>query len=482
MRNKTILAIFVIIVANLKSEIIKENILLEYPFNFTTKNNQYLFKSDDFYLDLFRSNFSKENFKRKDNFPKINDLTKREKENTLYSIELSASVTDSIRYDKDDDENLNSLSLKNNTLINIGKNLTLYNQMLLDQALYDNPNYSGKKWNGLAGYTRVAFCEYRYNFLTARFGKYPVDQGVSNFDNLLFSETHEGFTKLHLIANFDHFSFETFSGKLNSIDRNISMHRVKFDINRYIKFNITEVAVYTGETNIEYVNPFTFYHGVQLNGGGESNTIGYFEFETYPTDYLRIYSGLLIDDIQVEEKSVGDLEPNELGWIIGFSFKDIISKDDLFEYEYSGITNRTFNTTHKGQKFMLGEADSETELLGNKLGNDFDIHRARYINKVNNSIKWNISLSYLRKGEGSVQGDFDEPWEEFTLEEGYSEKFPYGDIKYTFESEIGVNYNYKNLINFDLHTLYSKTMNEDYNIKVGLSISTTIEYFKMGSI
>ena len=465
-----------------------------YSFNFiisSTSTSSYIFLDNQLNDKLFYNTFGK----RKFDYPFYDDKKNRqitnEKGNSnddndnkkIFEIKFNASISDSIYYDNNNDV-VNSFKARNTILFTIGDNFRVFNDMLLDQSLYENPNYSGNKWRNLAGYTRSAFCEFNldeYSF-TARFGRYPVNQGVSNFDNFLFSETAEGFTKLHFLFDFEKLSFETFSGKLNNMDRNIAMHRIRFDFNQYFKFNITEAVVYTGVTNIEYVNPFTFYHGVQLNGGGEANTVGSFEFESYLSDNFRFYTAFLLDDIQLDNQVVGDLEPDEIGWLGGFSLKNIFTGNkDLLEYEYSGITKRTYNTPHDGQKFMLGSTGSESELLGNKLGNDFDIHRLRYILFFSKNSTYKLNLNYLRKGEGSVQDEFDTPWiEGYTVEEGYSEPFPTGDIKYIFSSEIGFDYLFGKYGKISSYLIYSKVMNGgDATFKGGVMLSIEFEYLNL---
>ena len=467
MRNKILKTITLLCL--LSSPFYDINAAVENQFKF------YLFKSEGLTDELFLENFSKPKF----------DYPLRKFENPdskSYTISASAIIENSTFYNSYNTTKNNRFVASNRVLFNFGENISFYNEMVFDQELADDPFYTGKVWrNNLAGFTKAAFGEYRKDFLTVRFGVYPTDIGVSNFDNLLFSETVEGFSKLQMNFTFDKFSFSTFVGKLNDENRNISMHRVKYTPNRYFNISLIETVIYGGDMQFKYANPFTFYHGVQLNDQQPANTLGSFEVESYLNDNFRLYGSFLLDDYQFDNKERGDLEPNEIGWAIGCSWKNFYFKKDLLEYEYSGITNRTFNTSDSTgiERFMLGKKNEirlgRGEYLGNKLGNDFDIHRIKYVTFLKKD-KISFSFAYLRCGEGSPRNKWDTPWMEYSVDEGYSESFPTGNITLIASYKTEYKKTFSKYLEVYTYFNYLETMNEDDELEVGLKLKLNLNY------
>lgn len=444
---------------------------------FTLKNRTegYIFKSDNQTDELFMKNFGNSKF----DYPYRNIML--EDDDFTYKISAGTELEFSGWYNSDDDNDEDDYNIKgvHRILFKIGENVNIYNEMLMEKRLADDPNYQGKVWNDIAGFTRSAFIEYNKSFFTARFGKYPVEMGVSNFDNFLFSETNDGYTKLYFRAKFNRFGFDTFSGKLGDNDRNISMHRVSFDFGKYLKLYISESVVYTGNVNWEYINPFTSYYGIQQNDDMPGNVLGTLEAESYVTDYLRIYGAFLLDDIQVDNEKSSDLEPAEIGFMIGFSYLNLFFDKDLFEYEYSGITNRTYNTptNREGEKYFTGTVeDGYYELIGNKLGCDFDIHRLKYT-LFKFDAKLSLLASYLRKGEGDPRKEFDEPWLEYTVDEGYSEPFPTGDVNEVVSLRLEGEKTFFDYLKGKLFIdIKNESETDDTFFKAGAVVSADIDY------
>jgi hypothetical protein len=66
------------------------------------------------------------------------------------------------------------------------------------------------------------------------------------------------------------------------------------------------------------VNPFLISHGASINDEavtGENNAFLSVDLRGRPTQKSEVYGELLIDDVQVETKVPGDLEPDELGFL-----------------------------------------------------------------------------------------------------------------------------------------------------------------------
>jgi len=85
-----------------------------------------------------------------------------------------------------------------------------------------------------------------------------------------------------------------------------------------------------------------FYHAVQLNEDVDDNTFLGLDFCWYLNNRHKLYGQLMVDDMQVDDKAIGDQEPDEIGYMLGFSTLDLFDLLDL-SARYLKITNRTYN-------------------------------------------------------------------------------------------------------------------------------------------
>jgi len=245
----------------------------------------------------------------------------------------------------------------------------------------------------------------------------------------------------------------------NIANRYLSAHRVDATfLNGRLQMGITEAVIYGGvNRQIEwaFLNPFLSYHGVQYNDAIGSNTLGTVDLLFYPTKKWRMYGSMLIDDIQVEKKIVGDLEPNEIGWIIGTSYADPLQIDGLsFLLEYAKVTNRTYKTVQPYEVVAFRGVP-----LGHPLGNDFDHWNLGASYWLNPGLRLKFSYLKTRKGEGSLFSPWDSPWENYTVAEGYHEPFPTGIVEKTSSFKMEACWYFKNWLRFYSHVDYSEVGN-----------------------
>lgn len=63
------------------------------------------------------------------------------------------------------------------------------------------------------------------------------------------------------------------------------------------------------------------------------------------------YGQLLIDDLQIEKTRPGDLEPNEIGYLVGGQVADALGlRATTIGVEYTRVANRTCNTAMELEK------------------------------------------------------------------------------------------------------------------------------------
>jgi len=314
--------------------------------------------------------------------------------------------------------------------------LSIVNIMTIDPHATDNSGYIGKEWRGLSGYTEQAYLRWNTKYVRLLVGRSYIINGPGRKGALLFSDVCRPLDNFRLDFLLGKFSFQSVIAKLdpiNSSRRYLSSHRLGIYFKKF-QFAITELVLYGGinqELEFAYMNPFLFFHAEQMNGPGFSgNTLGTIDFR-YLGKGWSFYGESLIDDIQLDKKEPGDLEPNELGFILGADFADPLGIEGFyFACEYAAITNRTYKTPNEYEFYI-----HRNEPIGYPLGSDLDRWNCRLKKYLNN---WQIALEldYIRRGEGETDKPWDQPWFDYTVEEGYSEPFPTGLIEYV--RDIGV--------------------------------------------
>ncbi len=325
------------------------------------------------------------------------------------------------------------------------RHLALYNVINLDQNLGDDPNYIGKRWRGFTGFTEQAYALLHFDKYLVKFGRDFIRWGRARDATLLISDYARPID--HLLAQFD-FSRARFTYVAAKLDRrplaDSSIARYGVDYaERYLtavraeaevgknrlQFAFTQFVVSGGPSRVfewNYLNPFLIYHGEQLNDKQQGGNIFVaLDFIARPKLGLEFYGQLLIDDIQVEKRGRGDLEPNEIGYLLGVEKAVNAATIGL---EYTRVANRTYNTVREWEKFLHRQRP-----LAHFLGNDFDrwlLHTNLYAGR---QVQLYLTAELLRRGEGRIDSAFDRPWENATLEEGYHEKFPFGVVERSWQ-------------------------------------------------
>ncbi len=171
-----------------------------------------------------------------------------------------------------------------------------------------------------------------------------------------------------------------------------------------------------------------FYHSVQLNEKIDDNTFLGLDAAYLIRDRVKLYGQFLIDDYQVENKSLSDREPNELGMMLGAQWVNLFNLFDL-TVEYLRINNRVYN-----QKFERNRYDNRGQLIGHVLGPDADRWSLAVSRWFTYERKIGLNIFYERHGEGSYLSPWTEPWLDTTS--NFSESFPTGVVQTQFSSAI----------------------------------------------
>lgn len=308
------------------------------------------------------------------------------------------------------------------------KNLFLYANFDLDEKKAENPNYTGKKWRGLAGGVETAFVNFSFSKGYLRAGRFSSFWGIrkslilspsNQLDGLEYNLKWGRLSLSYRLAQLD--SYRSFDNNL--IRRYLAAHRLDLFLAKNLRIGFFESVIFAGEgrtIDFNYLNPLLFFHSEQLNENIDDNTLLGFDASYIYRNKIYLYSQLLVDDFQIENKSSGDNEPNQYALRLGSKIIGIDNKIDL-ELVYTRVTNWTFNQPYGYNRYLFND-----QPIGDVLGNDYDqlSLETKYWHKPKLSL--GLLLDYLRRGEGRI----DDLWEPVWISiEDYSEPFPTGTVE-----------------------------------------------------
>jgi len=317
--------------------------------------------------------------------------------------------------------------------------LQLYNVMVADSRLDNQPDYLGIQQNGFAGYTEQAFLRMYRDGLEFKIGRDFLRLGPGRDAALFISDRSRPLDQLMLSYHHRLFHYQFFTATLDPgryavagtagrQNRYLSGHRLEVQPWRFLSVAVQEAVIYGGpETgmSLAYCNPIAFFHAEQMNGPDAANTMGSLQMAVKPARNWCFYADLLIDDLQVENSGPGDKEPAEWGYLLGIDWSDPfwLNGVDLFA-EYTAVANRTYNTVNPWEKWLHRRLP-----LGHFLGNDFSRLSAGLSYWPVSAWRATITYEHRQKGEGRIEAEFDEPWLDSPKGENYHEPFPFGVVE-----------------------------------------------------
>lgn len=312
----------------------------------------------------------------------------------------------------------------------------------LDRALAIDPDYTGKKYRGLAGDLETAAIFFHKGKVKVTLGRQRVFWGPQPV-NLLISETAAPFDLLNGSFHAGRLTFNFLFARLDqsrpdAIDslrypeatfndnRYLTAHRLDIKLHRRFRIGLFEMVLFGGEgrpPELYYLNPLQFFHSAQLNEDQNDNSILGLDFVFLPGQRSMIYGQLLVDDFQIDNESQGDQEPAEIGFMAGLMRSGHIGSfsPDL-KFEYVRITNRTYHQREPRNRFLY-----RNRPIGHPLGNDADSISLQIRFWPSAEFAFGIEAAYRRRGEGSIQNPWDEPWATAVGE--YKEPFPTGVVE-----------------------------------------------------
>ena len=183
-------------------------------------------------------------------------------------------------------------------------------------------------------------------------------------------------------------------------------------------------------------------------------------------DKYYFFTEIILDDIQIEKKDSKDLEPNELG--ILFDFRKSFNEYFQFNSTFLAISNRTFNAPINQYEKMIYKNFPIGHILGNnfwKIENNLIFKYKDYFLSFGNI--------YIEKGEEALFSDFNTDFLDYEVNQGYQERFPFGDK--TLMSGFILEFNFRKNKNINVKSIMSY-FNDTFLGNEGLNLAFSIDY------
>lgn len=310
----------------------------------------------------------------------------------------------------------------------------------IDGELDDDPRYDGKSWKGVAGFVETATIDYNRPHFGLRFGIERLSWGYGRTGNLMFSDQAMPLTMLALSYRRSIFDFEVLAGFLNPLkdqldrmvddtsfftsqQRYIASHAITIRPIRNLSLSLRETVLYGGpgrRFEPAYAIPFVWYHGYQLDSRMDDNILSSIAADWRLAGRLWLYGEFLVDDFQIEKKSRGDYEPNQLAGLLGAEIYDIALRGSTLALEYVRINNWTYNQGRAHNRYL-----NQNFPLGYPTGPDGDIFDWELSWWARDYIRVALSGHRYRQGQGRIDSPWTRPWLD---SDRYREPFPSGTV------------------------------------------------------
>ena len=119
------------------------------------------------------------------------------------------------------------------------------------------------------------------------------------------------------------------------------------------------------------------------------------------------------------------------------------------------VRNRTYNVAQNDWNKYL----HRNEVIGHALGNNFYGFGTSLSYLFKPELNLKVFTNIIRQGEGSVQGEFNTDFSNFTVEEGYSEPFPFGVVEKRFQYGLSAFYKPHQLGHYSLDLAFNDISN-----------------------
>ncbi|MGO9481266.1 MAG: capsule assembly Wzi family protein [Candidatus Kryptoniota bacterium] len=404
-------------------------------------------------------------------------------------------------------------TLRSEIGLDVGDHLVLYTDGTIDQTLRDDTIYThksefgplapleqayGSSKFGLDVLTQQAYVQYSDHYLDLTFGRDYLSWGYGNNGTLLVSPTAGAFDMISALVKTRVVKFNWFVAQLNQMpeftpDSNNSLEsggpstwdsipplanryftgsRIEFNIADKVFLGAYQAAVFGGPNasiNFLNTNPLRVNYETTANDqveGSTNNFVGADIGVFWPKN-LNFYSDLMIDDWQVDHKTLADLKPNLYSVDVGVKASNMLNGIGMSgtdaNLQYTMVRNRVYNEYNwvSYQKLML-----KNYPIASPYGDDFWNIDLRLSQWLTYDWKFGIELMHLEHGGWNIYGPYTMPWltdPSITVQSGYAEPFPFGVIQETNLYEASVMYQPQQDFYGQAEISYSQNRNSQYS-------------------
>jgi len=206
-----------------------------------------------------------------------------------------------------------------------------------------------------------------------------------SFDHFMFTYTGKlmmlttYFSQLDFIKGTEYHPSDSTYMNFPKVNRYLTGHRLDISISNNFQIGLTEMAIYGGENRdieLAYLNPMTFYYGVQRNDRKDMSGLWAMDIMYKPIKKVTLYGQFLIDDIIVNnDPGVDDRAryPDRLGLMISARSGDLFANGLNLNLTYIRIWNRTYQSLRNWECYQyrglgIGYPSASCEEYKFKLG------------------------------------------------------------------------------------------------------------------
>jgi hypothetical protein len=255
-----------------------------------------------------------------------------------------------------------------------------------------------------------------YGMLRIKFGRDAMRIGYGPMKSII-DDYAPPFDYLGFNINYKFFTFSYFHGKIlgqttyvpDTITQGINVvgekyigyHRIGFDLSDNLNLGAGEMIIY-GDRSIDlaYLNPFTFYKSVEHANQDRDNSFLFFDGSYRGIQGMKIFSTLLIDDLDFSKLGTG-WYANETLFDLGVNSSNLYKIVPVdFTLEYTRIdpyvhTHRTQNSNFTNNGYDLGS----------NLPPNSELFLAELTYRLNYRTNLGISYKYIIHGANPILPD-----------------------------------------------------------------------------
>ena len=376
----------------------------------------------------------------------------------------------------------------------------------IDSRYLDDPGFIWIKDRGVTARISEAFLQYGFKYGFVRIGRMNRNWGPFADRSLIVSANPYSYDGIELGLHSSFFEFRHFFAAFpdhrldldldtTGASRYFTAHSLNFMLGRFGSIGITESVVFgrkSGIPDLQYVNPVSIYFVNNTTGDGIGNLMEALQWDLHPfTNKVSLKGQLLIDDIQIDNKTVSDQKPNHWGTDLGVFWSDFlpVSLPHVLSLEYRFLSRWVY--TASDDNSANGERYTS---LGKSLGfptDDGDSANLSFSIAGKNYWASQAGLSYKRQGQGTVMS----LWHDDSLSQADPTKYakdalgyrtepsiPSGVVESTFDFYINLIGYYRNYVDLQAtlhnrwvtnkaHIVSSLTYDPQISISLGLHYS-----------